>query len=119
MEINSLSCCGIDEMANIVDNDRDPQFSVATYARNGGGAFALFSSITNGRGEAKSAGKQLADYIEKNKLGTVVRVGRSRNPNTDNMLTMWVWTVDQKALAAWKRKSQDKIESDLEYIYRN
>ena len=52
---------------------------------------------------SKPYGENFAAFILKHKLGAVVGTGFAVNPNTNNPLQTWVWTVDHAALAAWKK----------------
>lgn len=46
-------------------------------------------------------GEALAEYIVESKLGTVIRTADARNPNTSNVITTFVWTMDPDAVRAW------------------
>lgn len=107
-------CCGIQEIINICDTAGRPEFA-AYAASEENAAFFVFSSITNGKTGGKSPGTELAEFIEANGLGTVVKSGPSKNGNTKNKLTMWVWTPDKKALKAWGNKMAKNKEFTEEY----
>ncbi len=49
-------------------------------------------------------GKDLEDYIKEHKLGTVKATRQRRNPNTENMIKVWIWTPNERNLKAWYRK---------------
>ena len=53
-------------------------------------------------------GKRLAAYIRKNKLGYVSKSKTGNNPNTQNAITAFVWTLDQEGLKLWWAKRQTK-----------
>ena len=55
--------------------------------------------------EKRLYGKPFADFLTKNKLGTVVHVGHQKNPNSGNNVDMWVWTPNEKAVMAWAKKN--------------
>lgn len=50
----------------------------------------------------KRYGDLFANYIEKNRLGTVVRSREVVNPNSSNLLTTYVWTVNPRNLGKFK-----------------
>lgn len=85
--IGYLACCGIKEAVG-VDNEF-AKFSPAAFVRSvrnqkGGSPFIIFSSITGN-------GKELADYIEKNKLGDITTLPSRINLNSSNRLQAWLW----------------------------
>lgn len=56
-------------------------------------AMVCFSDVTRG-----SRGTRLADYIAEKKLGPVMASQSVRNPNSGNLITVWIWHVDTNAL---------------------
>jgi len=54
----------------------------------------------------KSAGYgyDLKRYIEENNLGVVVAGKEARNPNTDNYVTAFIWTLNRSGIKAWAEK---------------
>lgn len=66
--------------------------------------YAIFSQAGIGRGQGARYGTNLAAYITRNKLGKVISTGTSINPNSGNLLKVFVWTVDHKALEKWAEK---------------
>lgn len=44
--------------------------------------------------------KKLAAYITEQKLGSTVFTGKTRNPNSENMIEGMIWLIDQ---AGWRR----------------
>jgi hypothetical protein len=46
-------------------------------------------------------GKYLREYIEANKLGTVVETVPAVNRNSDNYVVAYLWTLDKPAIKAW------------------
>lgn len=47
-------------------------------------------------------GDALAAFIKTNKLGTVTKTGRTKNPNTGNWIRAYFWKINHKNLRAWK-----------------
>lgn len=56
-------------------------------------AFVVWSDT-----DYSSGGKGLFAYIRDNKLGEVVQMGPRMNPNTGNMISIWVWAPPHKSL---------------------
>lgn len=109
MRLGMLNCCGIKEMAGISEHRTPDQalrvFLQLNYDQLGHqeqltGAFFIFSQA----GSRSHYGDKLAAYIEEHKLGEVVVVGRKRNPNSGNMVKMFVWMPDVNALKAWAKE---------------
>lgn len=68
------------------------------------GAFIFFSTTNDNK-----KGADVAAYVEKYKLGVIVKMRPTRNPNSENMLTMWVWTVNKKNfLSYWHQSTRYK-----------
>lgn len=95
-----MRCCGIKEMTN-VQNSTVRQ--MVTLVKSTQSPFIVFSTV---RG---TNGKDLASYIKLNGLGTATKNKPALNPNSGNMLTVWVWRVDRKALKAFKFKNQKTV----------
>lgn len=55
------------------------------------GAFIFFSATSDSR-----MGLKIEAYINKYNLGVVHKSRATRNPNSDNMLTMWMWAVNKR-----------------------
>lgn len=100
--LNDTECCGLHEIYNIqrvsadvilLDNEFDDDSC----------AFYLF---TDTGGSKRSSGGKLAKFITENKLGIVTASPTKRNPNSQNMLTVWVWAVNRRAFNAWRRKNR-------------
>lgn len=89
-EIRMLQCCGIKELTGIqmASNMRELIRASKTHAA----AFIVFSTVSG------SNGGTFTTYIRKHKLGTVTKMRANKNPNSQNMLSMWVWRVDRAKL---------------------
>lgn len=61
-------------------------------------AFIVF---TDNVSKKDSGGEGLAKYIKKNKLGSFIVTRARRNPNTDHMVKVWVWTPNERNLKRW------------------
>lgn len=50
--------------------------------------------------------------IKRAKLGDVICTNPRINPNSDNVIKAYLWTVDKKALSKWFKKNRHKDEED-------
>lgn len=104
--IQDMQCCGIREMDGLLDSsketvqefcsdiDSDSSYNGRPWPRF---RYAIFSDI----GPKHTRGNPLASYIRRHKLGKVVSTNWNVNPNSDNPLKVWVWTLDGKMLKKW------------------
>ena len=69
-------------------------------------AHILFTeAVAKGARKASRYGLNLANYIQKNNLGTVVQTAEQRrNPNSGNLISAFLWTPNQKGIAAWYKR---------------
>lgn len=54
-------------------------------------AYYIFSDTGNA-----NYGRKLANYIQRNKLGTTITTRVKRNPNTNNKVTVWLWSINRQ-----------------------
>jgi hypothetical protein len=111
--LKETECCGIRELDGIM-SDNDARKSVVDAAEQWheedvDGAFVFFSSFGS-----STAGQNIAAYIEKYKLGTVMKTRPTLNPNSGNVLTMWVWTVNKRNFRRFWRKTKRYKENYAE-----
>ena len=110
-------CCGIRELNNL-SRDADSQASIISFGlqcyekhlegtlKNEYGddvrldrdkfRYGLFSQANSPSATPNPAtyGERFAAYIASNMLGEVTETGTHKNPNTGNLLKVWVWTID-------------------------
>lgn len=67
-------------------------------------SFLFFSEPQTQKGNTPH-GSRLARYIKKNRLGDVWESPPRINPNSHNVLCMWVWVVDIYKFAQWYNKN--------------
>lgn len=60
-------------------------------------AFVVFSDID--RPDSAYGGNFLCKYIRENKLGDIIEAGPRMNPNTGNMIKIWIWSPPHESLA--------------------
>jgi len=95
---DSTVSCGVVQISDLSSTPaHDLRESVPQILHNT--AFAIFSDVQGRHGHS------LRDYIVKNKLGSVRTIGPKENPNTDNRIYVYVWSVDRDALSRWYHKS--------------
>lgn len=58
-------------------------------------AFAIFSDTDH---KGVFGGNALCSYIRENKLGDIVELGPRQNPNTGNMIKIWIWAPPHESL---------------------
>lgn len=96
---DNAACCGIKEIDGIMGYKPETIFKdiAHTWFDNDYGYAYIFFSTTS----PSKSGHNLATYITKHKLGTITKMRPVKNGNTENMLTMWVWTVNKKNFKAY------------------
>lgn len=124
----SFDCCGLHEINGISeyrDDNEDVLFALLTTDEGGefdpktdtfkelrsldtekllSGSHVVFTQASKTR--VKSGyGYNLANLIEKEKLGTVVAGDPSRNPNSGNYVHPFIWTPDKKGIRAWAKRN--------------
>lgn len=104
-----MNCCGISEIDDLgaARNAAEAMYSILdewNIAR-----FVIFSQA----GKTAKYGVNFARYIKKHKLGTVIETpGWKVNPNSNNLLKVWIWTIDTKACEKWYQR-EDKKQNAL------
>lgn len=98
-------CCGIREMNGVMDsNNAEEAVTDAAqnwFEGNKEGAFIFFSVI-----DKAEIGDEIAEHIVKNQLGSVVKMRPTLNPNSENILTMFVWTVNKSNFKSFWHKTE-------------
>ena len=135
ISLQNVACCGIKEMSGLSYHSKSPEDALREFIAsvhragvNRGGIIdytiqnkpareilpkiAIFSprfryAIFSQAGARAKYGVAFAKFIEENRLGKVVRADSKfhKNPNSGNMLTAWIWTLDEKAIDAWLKES--------------
>jgi hypothetical protein len=105
IDMKSLECCGIKELIDIDDYRTEPEQIIEDvceeyYIHEHRCAFYIFSDIQD-----KVAGKNLRKYILKNKLGTITMSPIRVNPNSDNSLRVYIWTISRANLRKYWYKN--------------
>jgi len=104
IEIEGMCCCGVREISGICgikSKEVIKDFCEIVY----GGysedprldfSFVIFTDINR-----QSYGDNLTKFIKKFKLGEVISTKSKLNPNSGNMLKVYVWWVNDKNLREW------------------
>jgi hypothetical protein len=108
LQERSMFCCGWTELTglNLWDGTRthfNELFKQFAGFRIPTGMCGSVLFTTNTREEANLAVK-LAALIKHLKLGKVVKIPRFTNPNTNNLITSYVWILDKPAVVAYTAK---------------
>lgn len=98
----SLSCCGVSELENIryFKTSEEAVMDVDPFDQ----AFVIFTEVQEKDHESCNKGRQLRDLIEKEKLGVVVTLPLTRNPNTSNRVKPYLWKVHRSALSRFRAR---------------
>ena len=109
----TTNCCGIreidgleanpeeHEMADFLDNIVSEWFDgVGGDSSRTQGAFMFFSCTSS----YSECAEMLIALIKKHKLGTVQQSLEKLNPNSDNHLTMYMWSVAKHSMLAYASK---------------
>ncbi len=103
-DLVETECCGIRELTPIMDCNEAREAIVDAaedwFDKDKDGAFIFFSATSDSR-----MGHEVAAYIEKYNLGVVQKTHAMRNPNSDNMLTMWCWAVNKRNFKSYWHKT--------------
>lgn len=111
--ITGLQCCGIKEIGGLrtVGNsagtfdgfERELRTFISTYSNgNVTNAYFIFSAVE--AGGVPRYGEAFTAFILKNNLGMVQETTVNKNPNSGNMLRVYLWTIDQPKLKDWYAK---------------
>lgn len=134
MYVRSMSCCGVREISGLSGYPSAPAAMRAfvQYLRQPGGypsgmtagrlvkegdstyaagfnqrfRYVFFTQANPTKLSPTGYGFRFAAFIRKHKLGEVVIASEVDhiNPNSNNHLAMWTWTVNQDALSKWAIK---------------
>lgn len=109
LDTSQLMCCGVLEVSNVQStcSEGGPE---AVIAGVGGVThpFVIMTGIVY-KDDDRSVG-EVAAYIAAHRLGEVtVTPTAGRNPNSDNLLKVWVWRVNKVALRKWRAAHQSPV----------
>ena len=102
---NGLDCCGMSELSNI-RLDASPEESLMN-VEPGDQGIVIFSDVRE-YNEGYTKGRALAKLIASAKLGIVVELPPTRNPNTSHSIKAWMWKVAPLKLKRWQEAEKKK-----------
>lgn len=117
IKVNTNICCGIKELSSVhlscqKEKLESDLLDICRICVNST-AFVLFSAVHRPAPYMKY-GDALGALIEKEGLGTVWKSKVTKNPNSNNDLAAYVWTLNREAIQAWlARKDGPPIEDQL------
>ena len=93
----NLCCCGIKELDGITGNKPETILKDICFDwfDDTPRAFIIFSCV---RGQV--SGHNLAHYIKVKRLGKVYKMAAKYNPNSTNVIHVWMWAVNNPKLKA-------------------
>ena len=74
-------------------------------------AYLLFSGVF-----PHQYGPDFKSFILENNLGTVMETRPTRNPNSNNLVIIYIWTVDRDKLMAWWIANRPENNSNTDTI---
>ena len=111
MSVRSTSCCGLNEFYGFASHRTAKSVVKSILTDLGVGRYRTIESITpfilftEVKEKGEDRGEKLARYIKENKLGSVVKTPTRINPNSDNKLHCFIWTINKKNLKEWIKKN--------------
>lgn len=119
-------CCGVCEISGIGENSpkmilRSAADGLYSDEYQGRFRFMVFTGSTEN--DSLKTAAALKAFILKNKLGEVIKTKKRENPNTTNIIQMYVWTINHNTFRRWARKQGTDVvfrtegganENDLE-----
>jgi len=131
IEICNLECCGIRELNGLSDAESSKEALLSFYYNTSyidadRFRYVIFSQALSYRcGRTPAYGEKFASYLRNLRVGSVkiATTEDVKNPNSNNFLKVWIWTVDWDALKAWANKPanakllKDSIYADDDVRY--
>ena len=109
-----MICCGVDEAEEIRCNTPEQNLEYMFLGMADSEWRRAFIIFTDHK--QQTYGKALAKYIKKHKLGKIHVTRSKRNPNTDNMIRVWVWDFNKKNWFKWAKKQNWWNELEYEHL---
>ena len=94
MTIDSTGCCGLNELHQIsysTIKEIIEDVCESRYPNDDPCPFYLFTEVTH-----EKYGHELKKFIIKHNLGKVIKTTSRKNPNSGNMITAYIWEVNNK-----------------------
>ncbi len=118
MSIDQInSCCGIGEIESLGD---DPKYMIgeAVEDHEDGDGYSMYVFTDN---VSYGAGRKLAAYIRRMKLGRVTQSPVVSNPRHSSRVRLWCWIVNKKSLSKWATKNKSYLKENFSHLdmFRN
>ena len=106
MYLRAMDCCGMRELGSLSQHpdakEAIKDFGRSAYGINGEAdtndrfRYVVFSQASSTKDGDFAYGQNFATYIQEHKLGEVIEASANshKNPNTQNYLRTWIWTVN-------------------------
>ena len=99
---NDIDCCGISELVDIQLANKPEDAILRVYQHMHDQGIILFSEKRERKqGTFQGIGEDIRKFIAANKLGTVVRLPTTINPNTSNYIRAYLWRVNRTNMIKW------------------
>lgn len=102
VDAESLFCCGVVEVHGLENSKSGKTFLESVAAEVVGlPAYIVFTATA----KYTRKGQAVVDYIEENKLGSIIRVSKRPiiNGNSYNKVHMWVWIPNKRKFQSMQR----------------
>ena len=116
MALRHMTCCGAREYSGLQKTPEESLYIMCNYeivvgGNNYGGifkcAYIVFTDNNN-----HTRGIELARFIRKRHLGTLINTGQRKNPNSGNLVKLWIWAPNEDAVNKWYNKYHKKVEEE-------
>ena len=117
--LHRTSCCGLREYEGLDDLNTAEEALLDMHEAwdDMEGAFIIFTDPT-----CEPGGERLCKYITRYRLGKVTKIRAKINPNSNNMLRVYIWAVNitkydrwiDNAGMPWVKKNRDIINEEIE-----
>lgn len=94
ISVSLLECCGVEEIDGLVSHA--PTVVAAVQLKSLHRAYVIFTD-----NHLRDYGKSLHRTITRNGLGSVYKVPPRKNPGSSNIVTLWVWAPDWRAVGKY------------------
>jgi hypothetical protein len=129
ISITTLECCGVKEIHGIsyyhselhpdylkycvfhilTKVGKDMRGKPRTLLHLPAGIHLLFTQASSYENPTNPYGEKLRDFITENKLGTVIETPAKVNPNSDNYVVAFLWTMDRVACSRWTNLQMEEL----------
>lgn len=118
IEGSDMSCCGVREMNGLEDTPKETLQEMCAEICRGECdhtrwplfRYAIFSDTHRSR-----KGINLAAYIQRHRLGSVISTRWNVNPNSGNRLKVWTWTLNSTNLKTWWKRNMTEDYKEEAY----